>query len=56
MDWGFFQRLFAWIANIFKHKAKNIQATDISGIKVESGGKITATNSSIQGEVKISKE
>lgn len=56
MDLGFLQKSLAWVANIFKNKEKDIQAKDISGIKVESGGKITAKNSSIKGEVKISKE
>lgn len=56
MSWEFLGNLFTWFISLFKGKEKQSQITDVSGIKAESGGRINATNSSIKGEVKISKE
>jgi hypothetical protein len=56
MNWEFVGNLFTWFISLFKGKEKISQITDVSGIKVESGGRINATKSSIKGEVKIPKE
>ncbi len=56
MSWEFVKDAFNWLIALFKGKEKQNQIRDVSGIKVESGGRINATNSSIKGEVKISKE
>lgn len=56
MSWEFVKNAFNWVVSLFKGKEKQNQITDVSGIKVESGGRINAKKSSIKGEVKISKE